>query len=368
MPRVVSILLASIATWFRSRLAMQMELLALRHQVAVYKQSITRPKLQPADRWLWVWLSRWWPGWQQALAFVQPRTVIAWQNKRFRDYWRRLSQKNKLGHPTISKKVIELIRDMWRSNPTWGSPRIVGKLHKIGIEVAKSTVEKYRPRSRNPSSPVWRAFLNNHVKDLVSCDFFTVPTVTFKVLFVFVIFAHERRRIVHSHVTEHPTAQWTAQQIVEAFPWDEALRYLLAGSRRDLRRAVPTPRRQHGPRRSQDCPSQAVAKSVCGTAHRQHLQRVPERSDYAERKSLTARASLLHGLLSHVASPPVSRHGRTDASPGSALRSGASPKAARSRWAASSLRANSSVRDGISRPAFSVVTRKQDPQVVTSVG
>ena len=227
MPRVVSILLASLTTWFRSRLALQMELIALRHQVAVYKHSITRPKLQPADRLLWVWLSRLWPGWQDALEFVRPRTVITWQNKRFRDYWRRLSQSGQPGRPAISKETIALIRDMWRSNPTWGSPRIVGELHKIGIEVAKSTVEKYRPKMPKPSSPTWKAFLTNHVKDLVSCDFFTVPTATFRVLFVFIILAHDRRRIVHFNITEHPTAQWTAQQIVEAFPWDEAPRYLL---------------------------------------------------------------------------------------------------------------------------------------------
>src|SRR5262247_592639 len=129
MPRVVSIMIASLAAWFRSRLDMQMELIALRHQVAVYKQSVTRPKLQPADRLLWVWLSRLWPGWQRALEFVQPRTVIAWQKKRFRDYWRCLSQQKKPGRPAISKAVIDLIQDMWRSNPTWGSPRIVGELH-----------------------------------------------------------------------------------------------------------------------------------------------------------------------------------------------------------------------------------------------
>jgi transposase InsO family protein len=204
-----------------------MEFIALRHQVAVYQQSLSRPKLQPADRLLWVWLSRLWPGWQDALEFVRPRTVIAWQKQRFRDYWRRLSQSGKPGRPTISKEVIDLIRDMWRSNPTWGSPRIMGELHKIGINVAKSTVEKYRPKGRKLSSPTWKAFLNNHVKDLVSCDFFTVPTATFRVLFVFIILAHDRRRIVHFNLTEHPTVQWAAQQIVEAFPWDEAPRYLL---------------------------------------------------------------------------------------------------------------------------------------------
>jgi hypothetical protein len=227
MPPIVSILLAPLFTWFQLRLSMQMELMALRHQVAVYKQSVSRPKLWPSDRLLRAWLSRLWPGWQQALKFVQPRTVIAWQKKRFRDYWRRLSQSGKPGRPAIAKEVRELIQDMWRANPTWGSPRIVGELRKLGIDVAKSTVEKYRPRSRKSSSPTWRAFLNNHAKDLVSCDFFSVPTVTFNVLFVFVILTHERRRIVHFNVTEHPTAQWAAQQIVEAFPWDEAPRYTL---------------------------------------------------------------------------------------------------------------------------------------------
>jgi transposase InsO family protein len=161
------------------------------------------------------------------LEFVQPCTVLAWQKKRFRDYWQRLSQSGKPGRPTISKEVINLIRDMWGSNPTWGSPRIVGELRKLGITVAKSTVEKYQPRDRKPSSPTWKAFLSNHVKDIVACDFFTVPTVQCRVLFVFIMLAHERRRIVHFNVTEHPTAQWIAQQIVEAFPWDTAPRYLL---------------------------------------------------------------------------------------------------------------------------------------------
>jgi putative transposase len=168
-----------------------------------------------------------WPSWQEALEFVQPRTVLAWQKKRFRDYWRRLSQSGKPGRPTSSKEIDDLIRDMWRSNPTWGSPRIVGELRKLGINVAKSTVEKFRPRIRKLPSPTWKVFLTNHVKDIVACDFFTVPTIQCRVLFVFIMLAHERRRIVHFNITEHPTAQWTAQQTVEAFPWDTAPRYLL---------------------------------------------------------------------------------------------------------------------------------------------
>jgi hypothetical protein len=103
----------------------------------------------------------------------------------------------------------------------------VGELRKLGLTVAKSTVETYRPCVRKPSSPTWKTFLTTHVHDIVACDFFLVPTATCRVLFVFIMLAHERRRIVHCNITEHPTAQWTAQQIVEAFPWDTAPRYLL---------------------------------------------------------------------------------------------------------------------------------------------
>jgi putative transposase len=223
----VSALITYVVSRFRSDESLRLENIALRHQLVVYQRTVKRPRLRPSDRLFWVWLSWLWPRWQEALEFVQPRTVLTWQKKRFRDYWRRLSQSGKPGRPAISKEVRDLIRDMWCSNPTWGSPRIVGELRKLGIHIAKSTVEKYRPPVRKPPSPTWKAFLSNHVKDIVACDFFTVPTVQCRVLFVFILLAHERRRIVHFNVTEHPTAQWTAQQIVDAFPWDTAPRYLL---------------------------------------------------------------------------------------------------------------------------------------------
>jgi transposase InsO family protein len=227
MRSVFSALMAYVISHLRSHDSLRLENMALRHQLAVYQHTVKRPKLRPADRLFWSWLSRLWPGWQHALEFVQPRTVIAWQKKRFRDYWRHLSQSGKRGRPAIAKEVRDLIHDMWRSNPLWGSPRIMGELRKLGINVAKSTVEKYRPKTRKPSSPTWKAFLNNHVKDIVACDFFTVPTASCKVLFVFILLAHERRRILHFNITEHPTAQWTSHQIVEAFPWETAPRYLL---------------------------------------------------------------------------------------------------------------------------------------------
>jgi putative transposase len=227
LPPVLHALLAFSVALFRTRCAMQLEILALRHQLAVYQRSVPRPRLQPTDRLLWVWLARLWSEWQAALSFVQPRTVTAWQCRRFRDHWRRLSQSCKPGRPTIAKELRNLIQDMSQANPTWGSPRMVGELRKLGIHVAKSTVEKYRVRPLKPPSPTWKAFLKNHRQDLVSLDFFVAPTLTHKVLFVLVVLAHERRRVVHVNVTEHPTAEWTAQQVVEAFPWDEAPRYFL---------------------------------------------------------------------------------------------------------------------------------------------
>jgi putative transposase len=227
MPPIISALITFLVSLFRSSASLRLENLALRHQIAVYTQTIPRPRLRPADRLLWSWLARLWPDWQAALAFVQPRTVIVWHRRRFRDHWRRLSQQGKPGRPAIAKEVRNLIRDMSQANPTWGAPSIVGELRKLGIDVAQSTVEKYRVRPCQPPSPTWKFFLKNHVTELVALDFFVVPTVTYKVLFVLLILAHERRRVVHFNITEHPTAQWTAQQVVEAFPWDEAPRYLL---------------------------------------------------------------------------------------------------------------------------------------------
>jgi len=227
MKSILSIVSCLLGATFRSRLSLQMEILALRHQLAVYHRTGKRPRIRPADRILWAWLSRIWPGWRDVLIFVKPATVIAWQRRRFRDHWRRLSQNSGPGRPQVAKEIRELIRRMSMANSMWGAPRIVGELGKLSISVAKSTVEKYMVRSPKPPSPTWRSFLKNHARDLVAIDFFVAPTVRFKVLFVLVVLAHHRRRVVHFNVTEHPSASWTAQQLVEAFPWDEAPRYLL---------------------------------------------------------------------------------------------------------------------------------------------
>jgi hypothetical protein len=116
---------------------------------------------------------------------------------------------------------------MSRENPLWGAPRIYGELLKLGIDIGETSVGKYMVRRRNPPSQTWRTFLANHVKSLVSVDFFLVPTIRFQILYVFLVLAHDRRRILQFGVTAHPTAEWTAQQLRNAFPWDTAGRYLL---------------------------------------------------------------------------------------------------------------------------------------------
>ncbi len=183
-----------------------LENLALRHQLAVYKRTVTRPKVRRSDRLFWVALSRVWVGWRQALVIVSPNTVLRWQRRRFREYWARLSA---------------------AANPLWGAPRIHGELLRLGFDVSERTVSRLIPKRRPLPSQTWRTFLANHVGDLVSLDFFTVPTARLRVLFVLVVLAHHRRRVVHFNVTEHPTAHWTAQQIVDAFPDDSAPSYLL---------------------------------------------------------------------------------------------------------------------------------------------
>ncbi|MFI5398949.1 MAG: integrase core domain-containing protein [Candidatus Binatia bacterium] len=227
MQAVVLAVVTSLASIVRSRLALQIEILALRHQLAVYQRAGRCPQLVPADRLLWAWLSRAWSRWREVLVIVQPRTVIRWQHQRFRDHWTRLSCPGTVGRPPVAQEIRDLIRMISATNPTWGSPRIMGEPRKLGIAVAKSTVEKYRVRRSKPPSPTWRTFLATHAKDLVSIDFFTVATVRFEILFVLIILAHDRRRIRHFNITAHPTAEWTAQQVVEAFPWETVPRYLV---------------------------------------------------------------------------------------------------------------------------------------------
>ena len=215
-------LLLTLRGIVRSRAALHLEVLALRHQLQVLQRSRPRRlRLAKADRWLWAWLSRSWNAWRTVLVIVKPETVIAWHRQGFRLYWTWKSRR-RTGRPTLDTDVRALIRTMVDANPLWGAPRIHGELVKLGLAVSQATVAKYMPRRTTPPSQTWRTFLANHVHQIAAADFFVVPTATCRLLFVLVILAHERRRVVHVAVTDHPTAAWTAQQLREAFPWDQA--------------------------------------------------------------------------------------------------------------------------------------------------
>ncbi len=212
---------------FRGRAVLQLELLALRHQLATIQRTSPRPSLRSADRLLWVILSRMLPNWRELLVIVKPETVIGWHRKGFRLFWTWKSRRWKGGRLPIAREARDLIRRMSLENPLWGAPRIHGELMKLGIEVSEATVSKYMTRSRKPPSQTWRTFLQNHATCIASIDIFVLPTATFRLLFVFIVLNHERRRIMHYGVTPHPTAAWVAQQITEAFPWDTAPCYVI---------------------------------------------------------------------------------------------------------------------------------------------
>jgi putative transposase len=211
---------------FVSRLSLAAEILVLLQQLLVLNRSLKRPKLRRRDRLFWVCLSRLWKDWRDALIIVKPDTVIKWHREGFRLYWRWKS-KTPIGRPPIDKEIRELIRRISRENPLWGVPRIQSELRLLGFNVTEKTVAKYRVKRAKPPSQTWKTFLANHVNQIAAIDFFTIPTINFRVLYCFIVLLHGRRKIVHFNVTEHPTAEWTAQQIIEAFPDDTAPRYLL---------------------------------------------------------------------------------------------------------------------------------------------
>jgi putative transposase len=221
-------LLLTLRTWAHSRAALQLEVLALRHQLQVLQRSRPRRlRLAKTDRCFWAMLSRLWTEWRTALVIVKPETVIAWHRRGFRLWWTWKSRR-RIGRPTAPADIQTLIRTMAQANPRWGAPRIHGELLKLGIDVCQATVAKYLGRRRQPPpSQTWRTFLTNHIGQIVAADFFVVPTATYRLLFVLVLLAQDRRRVKHVAVTDHPTAAWTAQQLREAFPWDEVPRYLI---------------------------------------------------------------------------------------------------------------------------------------------
>ena len=226
---IIGAIVAAFAVFFRSRLDLSLEVLALRQQVAVLKRKRRRPMLSRLDRLFWIMMRIVWSRWSDVLDIVQPATVIAWQRKGFRLYWRWRSSPQG-GRPRVSEEIRNLIRDMKLENAGWGAPKIHGELLKLGFNVSERTVARYlrglRPRTRKHDQQ-WKAFLANHREAIVAFDFFTVSTLTFKLLYCFLIIEHGRRKILHCNVTAHPTSEWVVQQLKEAFPEADPNRYVI---------------------------------------------------------------------------------------------------------------------------------------------
>ena len=210
-----------IVRLFCARRGLLLENLVLRQQLAVFKRRRPRPRLRLCDKLFWVAARQVWSDWKQFLVIVLPDTVVQWHRAGFQLYWRVISRfRGQVGRRRISKEIRDLIFRMVAENPTWGAPRIHGELLMLGFDVSERTISRWmRKAPRNPElAKRWLTFLRNHREAIAAMDFFTVPTITFGVLYCFFIIGHDRRRILHFHVTRHPTSLWVVQQLREAFP------------------------------------------------------------------------------------------------------------------------------------------------------
>src|SRR5712664_2694218 len=223
----ICFVLAVLASPFKSKSRLEAENAVLRHQLIVLRRRV-RGRAQPTntDRWFLVQMYRWFPSILTVVTIVRPETLVRWHRAGFRRYWRWRSRRRG-GRPPIEAELRALIRQMSRENLLWGAPRIHGELLKLGFELAQSSVVKYMVKHRGPPSQGWRTFLRNHAPDIAAMDLFVVPTISFRMLYGFVIVWLDRRDLVWINVTTNPTGEWVARQITEAFPWDGAPRYMI---------------------------------------------------------------------------------------------------------------------------------------------
>ena len=224
------LLLSSSLRFFRTRSSLLLENLAFRQQLGVLKRRHPRPHIRLFDKFFWILVRRFWSGWREALIIVRPETVVRWHRAGFALYWRAISRvRGFTGRKRIPKDVRDLIFRMVAENPTWGAPRIHGELLMLGFDFSERTISRWMKRApRNPDpAKRWLTFLRNHREAIAAMDFFTVPTIRFRVLYCFFLISHDRRRILHFDVTKHPKSMWIVQQLREAFPFGSAPRFLI---------------------------------------------------------------------------------------------------------------------------------------------
>jgi transposase InsO family protein len=304
MLAIVHLLGMYVADLFKSRRRLEVENLFLRHQLnIVLRRTPQSLRLRCGDRALLVWMTRRWPSLLGLARVVQPDTILRWHRAGFEAYWRWKSQ-GRAGRPRIERELRDLIRQMSKENPLWGSPRIHGELLKLGFEIAESTVSKYMVRRRGPPSQNWRTFLCNHADAIAAIDLCVVPTLAFERLFAFVVLGHGRRQLLWFAVTRHPTAEWLAQQIVEAFPWNTAPTYVVRDNDGAYGHAFTCRLRTMGIRDRPISPrspwQNAYAERLIGTLRRDCLDHVLIFGERHLRRTLTLYSSYYNETRTHL--------------------------------------------------------------------
>jgi transposase InsO family protein len=306
--------LAVLASPFKSKLRLEAENAVLRHQLIVLRRRLHgRVRLTNHDRWFFILLYRRFPSILQVLTIIRPATLVRWHRLGFRCYWRWKSRPRG-GRPQIEMDLRGLIRRMSIENPLWGAPRIHGELLKLGFEVAQSSVAKYMVKRRGPPSQGWRTFLRNHAPDVAAMDLFVVPTIGFDLLYIVIIMRLDRRDLVWINVRAHPTAEWVARQITEAFPWDGAPRYMIRDRDRIYGTVVTRRLRTMGIRDKPTAPASpwqnGFAERLIGSIRRECLDHVIVLGEAHLRRILKNYADYYNSVRTHRSlnkDAPISR-------------------------------------------------------------
>ena len=292
-----------IVDLFKSWCRLEAENLFLRHQLSIaLRRAPPRLSLRGSDRALLIWMTRLWPSLLGATQVVQPETIRRWHRAGCKAFWRWKSR-NRAGRPKIDRSLRDLIRRMSRENPEWGASRIHGELLMLGFEVAQSTVSKYMVQG-GTSSQGWKTFLRNHAQAIAAIDLCVVPTLTFERLFAFLVLGHGRRQLLWFEVTRHPTAEWLARQVTEAFPWSSAPVYLM----RDNDRHGPVFRSRVRAMGIRDRPispgspwQNPYVERLIGTVRRECLDRVLVFGEAHLRQILSSYTAYYNEVRTHLA-------------------------------------------------------------------